>query len=62
MGVIEYSANIWRLVWNATGTVLAASAEDGSISLWRKDYSGRWANIQNIPTGNSMSYFYSMQS
>lgn len=49
---------IWRVTWNATGTVLAASAEDGTISLWRKDFSGKWTNVQNIPTENKMSYFY----
>jgi len=51
-------ANIWRLSWNATGTVLATSAEDGSISLWRKNFAGTWVNVQNIPSENKMNYFY----
>lgn len=50
--------NIWRLSWNATGTVLAASSEDGSISLWRKNFAGTWVNVQNIPSENKMNYYY----
>lgn len=53
-------SNVWRVAWNATGTVLATSAEDGTLSLWRKDFSGAWINVQNLPSGvqQKMMHFY----
>jgi WD40 repeat protein len=53
-------SNVWRVAWNATGTVLATSAEDGTLSLWRKDFAGAWINVQNLPSGvqQKMMHFY----
>ena len=53
-------ANVWRVTWNATGTVLATSAEDGTLSLWRRDFAGAWINVQNIPSGvqQKMMHYY----
>jgi hypothetical protein len=42
-------SEIWRVAWNITGTVLITSAEDGSLACWRKDFSGEWVNVQNLP-------------
>ncbi len=60
-GVLEYVAGssktipthseIWRVAWNATGTVLATSSEDGSVGLWRRDFSGEWVNVQHMESG-----------
>jgi nucleoporin SEH1 len=57
-GVLEYQSSavipaangspVWRVAWNATGTVLATSAEDGTLSLWRKNFSGSWVNIKSL--------------
>ncbi len=46
---IETPSSVWRVAWNVTGTVLAASGEDGTLSLWRRDFAGKWINIQNLP-------------
>jgi hypothetical protein len=43
---------VWRVAWNATGTVVATSAEDGSLSLYRKNFAGEWVNVQNLPSGS----------
>lgn len=51
-------SNIWRVSWNATGTVLATSAENGDISLWRRNFSGEWINVQNVPSADQMQRFY----
>eukprot|EP01041_Mallomonas_annulata_P012857 gene12857-27109_t len=48
---IETNSEIWRVAWNATGTVLATSSEDGSVGLWRKDFSGEWINVQQMESG-----------
>lgn len=53
--VIPTHSEVWRIAWNITGTVLATSSEDGTLSLWRKDFSGEWINVQNIPLLNGMN-------
>ena len=30
-----HSLQVWRVAWNATGTVLASSGDDGSVKLWK---------------------------
>lgn len=57
-GALEYTSTqaveavghsaIWRVAWNATGTVLATSSEDGIVALWRKDFLGVWKCVQEI--------------
>lgn len=59
-GVLEYSRSVeipvvndspvWRVTWNATGTVLATSSEDGTLALFRRNFSGDWINIQVLPS------------
>jgi nucleoporin SEH1 len=41
---------VWRVSWNATGTVLATSAEDGQLSLYRKNFAGDWVVVQTLPS------------
>lgn len=40
---------VWRVAWNATGTVLATTSEDGTLALFRRNFSGNWINIQSLP-------------
>jgi hypothetical protein len=51
---------VWRVAWNATGTILATSGEDGALKLWRKNFVGEWTNVQNLPSDmdNKMTYIY----
>lgn len=48
---IKTPSPVWRVAWNATGTVLATSSEDGTLSLWRKDVTGVWSNVQTLAAG-----------
>eukprot|EP00605_Chrysophyceae_sp_TOSAG23-4_P002705 GSChrysophyteH1.ASY1.ANO1.2983.1 assembled CDS len=43
---VESTSDVWRVAWNVTGTVLATSSEDGTLSLWRKNDEGTWKCIQ----------------
>lgn len=46
---IETASEVWRVAWNSTGTVLSTSAEDGTLSLWRRNFSEEWVNVQDLP-------------
>mmetsp|Transcript_9588 Transcript_9588/g.14435 ORF Transcript_9588/g.14435 Transcript_9588/m.14435 type:complete len:328 (+) Transcript_9588:106-1089(+) len=50
---VHTNSEVWRVAWNVTGTVLVTSAEDGSLGLWRRDFSGDWINVQNLPLVNA---------
>ena len=31
----DHNSQVWRVAWNATGTVLASSGDDGHVRLWK---------------------------
>jgi WD40 repeat protein len=37
----DHKAEVWRVEWNLTGTVLASSGDDGSVRLWKANLSVR---------------------
>ncbi|EWM22983.1 uncharacterized protein Naga_102334g1 [Nannochloropsis gaditana] len=39
---VEVGVEVWRVAWNALGTVLASTGEDGAVRLWQKGQGGRW--------------------
>ena len=41
-----------------TGTVLSTSSEDGSLSLYRRDFVGNWRSVQDLPGVNETKQFY----
>lgn len=53
---IKVSAPVWRIAWNATGTILATSSENGNIDLWRKDFEGEWVIVQSTPSDGPFAY------
>ncbi|CAM9768876.1 unnamed protein product, partial [Heterosigma akashiwo] len=46
--VLQANAEVWRVRWNVTGTVLASSGDDGQVKLWRTDYQASWQCISSI--------------
>ena len=53
---IQTDSEVWRVAWNATGTVLTTSSQ-GSLGLWRRDFTGNWINVQKIESGEEeMAY------
>ena len=43
------AAEVWRVKWNITGTVLASSGDDGQVRLWKPDpTSGEWVERAQV--------------
>ena len=40
----SHSAEVWRVEWNMIGTILASSGDDGTVRLYKADFSGQWSN------------------
>jgi len=38
----QHEAEVWRVAWNITGTVLASTGDDGRAKLWECDSKGTW--------------------
>jgi hypothetical protein len=41
-------SDIWRLAWNVTGTVLAASGDNGVVQVWKTDFSGNFKCVTEV--------------
>jgi len=39
----HHKAEVWRVAWNVTGTMLASTGDDGTARLWKADFAkGEW--------------------
>ena len=38
----EAHADLQRVNWNVTGTVLSSSGDDGRVRMWKQDHLGNW--------------------
>ena len=47
-----YKGGVWRVAWNATGTVLSTSS-DSAVDLWRRNFEGDWERVQTLKHSNS---------
>jgi nucleoporin SEH1 len=45
-----HKAEVWRVSWNVTGTILASTGDDGITRLWKADFNGVWHAV--MVTGN----------
>lgn len=41
----EHFAEVWKVEWNITGTVLSSSCDDGKIRLWKASFVDDWKCI-----------------
>ncbi len=39
---------VWRVSWSPAGNVLAVSAGDSKVSLWKENAEGSWVNIGDV--------------
>lgn len=45
----DHGAEVWRVSWNVTGTVLASSGDDGNVRLFRRSFAtGNWELLQTM--------------
>jgi nucleoporin SEH1 len=59
--IIDCETNVWRIAWNATGTVLATCGDDGKLKLWRKNFKSTFECIQEMEFGDeSLKTHYNM--
>jgi len=43
-----HQAEVWRVEWNITGTILASSGDDGTVRLLKKNFSNEWKCLSII--------------
>ena len=39
---MDHHAEVWRVEWNITGTILASSGDDGNVRFWKASLIGEW--------------------
>ncbi|ORY96672.1 WD40-repeat-containing domain protein [Syncephalastrum racemosum] len=44
----DHHAEVWRVEWNVTGTILSSSGDDGRLRLWRAGYDGQWRQMAAV--------------
>jgi len=44
----DHQAEVWRVEWNVTGTILASSGDDGKVRLFKTDFSNEWKCLSVI--------------
>lgn len=49
----DHHSDVWRVAWNATGTVLSSAGDDGNIRLWKAAFSGEFQCLSVIVSHRS---------
>jgi protein transport protein SEC13 len=44
----KFQGTVWKLSWSVTGNILAVSASDNSVSLWKESEDGNYKNISTM--------------
>ncbi|KND04014.1 uncharacterized protein SPPG_01461 [Spizellomyces punctatus DAOM BR117] len=44
----DHGAEVWRVEWNVTGTILSSSGDDGKVRLWKASFLDEWKCISII--------------
>jgi len=48
----DHKAEVWRVEWNITGTILASSGDDGTVMLWKANLLNQWKLLTVINTSS----------
>lgn len=44
----EHEAEVWRVGWNITGTILTSACDDGKVRVWKKNFQDEWNCLEVI--------------
>jgi nucleoporin SEH1 len=49
----DHRTEVWKVAWNATGTILSSTGDDGKIRLWKQNLRGEFVlmSVINTPRG-----------
>lgn len=45
---LQFESVVWRCSWSLSGNVLAVSAGDNRVSLWKENLRGEWECVKSI--------------
>jgi len=46
---LAHRSQVWRVSWNASGSMLATSEDDGTVRVFKMDAAGGWQQAQPVP-------------
>lgn len=46
--VLAFDAVVWRVSWSLSGNVLAVSAQDNKVTLWKENLKGEWECVKTM--------------
>jgi len=49
----DHRSEVWKVAWNATGTILSSTGDDGKIRLWKAAINGEFQLLSVIATPRS---------
>lgn len=52
----DHRQEVWRVQWNATGTILSSAGDDGKVRLWKCNYMNEWQCMSEINTSNRQDH------
>lgn len=52
----HFSAPVWRVSWSTTGTLLAVSCGDNSVTLWKQTLGGQWVQVTSVPDPSAAGF------
>ncbi|GMG19252.1 unnamed protein product [Ambrosiozyma monospora] len=50
---IDYKSEVWRVQWNATGTILSCCGDDGMVRLYKRNYANQFQCMSVISAKSS---------
>lgn len=49
----DHEAEVWRVRWNVTGSVLASSGDDGVMRVWKQNLRGAWICVSQVASSSA---------
>mmetsp|Transcript_8395 Transcript_8395/g.14452 ORF Transcript_8395/g.14452 Transcript_8395/m.14452 type:complete len:313 (-) Transcript_8395:398-1336(-) len=46
--IMDFKVPVWRVSWSVTGNILAVSDGNHTVTLWKEQLDGTWAQIQSV--------------